>query len=181
MAHDVRGVRPYHAPHYDLGAMPDGRGCSLDLLAAEEAGALGAAFAAMNPWAAYGIPAARLAGFFAGAEEACSRRAIRLDGRLAGIVVMRDPWLHGPYLQFLGLLPGCQGLGLGAAVLEWIVREAPEGTRNLWLCVSAINTRARSLYERQGYALAATLPALSADHMDELLMRRPLVPRPPGP
>jgi ribosomal protein S18 acetylase RimI-like enzyme len=167
-------ARPYHAPHYDLGLAPRGGRITLAPLAAGEADLLGAAFAAMDPWAAYGIPAARLAAFFAAEEEACSRRAIRLDGALAGAVVVRCPWLHGPYLQFLGLLPGRQQHGVGAAVLAWIADEAPAGARNLWLCVSAINTRARAFYERHGYELAAELPALAADHMDELLLRRRL-------
>ena len=52
--------------------------------------------------------------------------------------------------------------------------EAPSGTRNLWLCVSAMNTRARTFYERHGFSLAEELPALAADHMDELLLRRRL-------
>ena len=132
----------------------------------------------MDPWAAYGTPPARLATFFAAEEQDAVRRAIRVEGRMAGVVVMRSPWLHGPYLQFLGVLPAHQEQGIGAAVLDWIVAEAPPGTRNLWLCVSAINVRARAFYERNGYRLAAELPGLAADHMDELLMRRRLRPTP---
>jgi ribosomal protein S18 acetylase RimI-like enzyme len=164
--------RPYHGEHYDLGPAPDGRRRTLEQLAPDEAEALGRAFAAMNPWAAYRSPPGQLAAFFAGPDESCARRAMRINGELAGIVALRSPWLAGPYLQFLGVLPPFQGLGLGSAVLAWIEAEAPPGTRNLWLCVSAINTRARALYERHGYQLAAELPQLSADHMDELLMRK---------
>ena len=166
--------RPYHGRLYDLGRARSGGRITLDPIAAEEAGTLGAAFAAIDPWAAYGTPPASLAAFFAAEEEAGSRRAIRVDGVLAGAVVIRFPWLHGPYLQFLGLLPGWQGADAGAAILHWMEREAPPATRNLWLCVSAINTRARDFYARHGYVLAAELPALAADHMDEL--RRRLAP-----
>jgi ribosomal protein S18 acetylase RimI-like enzyme len=169
-------ARPFHAPDYDLGPSPSGGSITLAPLGPGEADVLGQAFAAVDPWAAYGIPPGRLAAFFATEEQGCVRRAIRLDGELAGAVVVRFPWLHGPYLQFLGLLTGFQRQGMGAAVLAWIAREAPPGTRNLWLCVSAVNTRARAFYERHGYELAAELPALAADHMAELLLRRRLTP-----
>lgn len=174
MPRDEDSKRPYHAAHYDLGPSPTGLSRHLTALAPGEAETLGHAFAGMDPWAAYAIPAASLASFFNATEEAVSRRAIHIGGKLAGLVILRSPWLHGPYLQFLGLLPHAQGQGAGAAVLDWIERGAPAGTRNLWLCVSAINRRARAFYERHGYRVAAEIPALAADHMDELLMRRRL-------
>lgn len=169
-----RANAPYHAPRYELGQTSTGADLTLEALAPGDATALGAAFAAIDPWAAYGSTPEGLAAFFARAEPDCSRRAIRIAGALAGVVVVRSPWLHGPYLQFLGLMPGREGRGIGATVLQWMADEAPARTRNLWLCVSAINTRARAFYEREGYMVAATLPALAADHMDELLMRRRL-------
>jgi ribosomal protein S18 acetylase RimI-like enzyme len=169
-----REAPPFHGCEYDLGRLPSGSRITLARLSPGEAEALGEAFATMDPWATYGMTPSRLAAFFAAEEEGCARRAIRLDGELAGVVAVRFPWLHGPYLQFLGLLPGRQGQGVGAVVLDWMADEAPAGSRNLWLCVSAINTRARAFYERHGYALAAELPALAADHMDELLLRRHL-------
>ncbi len=167
MAHESKTARPFQQPIYDLST--NGRRLMLEPIAADEAHILGSAFAAIDPWAAYNTPPARLAGSFAMEEADCCRRAIRVDGRLVGAVVVRSPWLHGPYLQFLGLLPGQQSGGCGAAVLEWMEGEAGPGTRNLWLCVSAINTRARAFYERHGYSHAATLDALAADGMDELL------------
>lgn len=181
MSLETRPPGPYHDASYELAPSPTGARRHLTPLVAGEAEDLGLAFAAMDPWAAYGTPAERLAAFFAAAEQAAARHAIRVDGQLAGIVVMRSPWLHGPYLQFLGMLPGHQSQGLGAAVLDWIAAEAPRDTRNLWLCVSAINTRARLFYERHGYRLAAALPGLASDHMDEILMRRRLLPPPSEP
>jgi len=175
---DVSSERPFHRAPYELvvrGGDGGGGGRStLTWLDPGEAKLLGAAFAVMNPWAAYRTPAPRLAGFFAAVEHDCARYAIRHEGRLSGVVVVRWPWLHGPYLQFLGLLEGQQGFGLGEAVLDWMAAEAPPGTRNLWLCVSAFNTRARIFYERNGYEMAATIPSLAADDIDEILMRRRL-------
>lgn len=168
--------RPFHASCYDLGDLPSGGHVTLAPLRLGEADILGRAFAAIDPWAAYGRTPSQLAAFFASEEEACSRRAIRLDDSLAGFVAVRSPWLLGPYLHFLGLMPGYEGHGIGAAVLAWMVREAPAETRNLWLCVSAINVRARDFYLRHSFELAAALPELAADNMDELLLRRRLAP-----
>ena len=135
----------------------------------------------MDPWAAYRMQPVQLATFFAAVETEAPRWAIRCDGRLAGAVVVRFPWLHGPYLQFLGLLPHAQGQGLGRVVLDWMEREASPRSRNLWLCVSAINVRAKAFYERQGFVHAATLDALVAEDMDEILMRkRTRLPCAPG-
>lgn len=170
MSDDAR--RPYHALSYDLGTLPSGERVTLAPLGHGDAEVLGRVFATINPWAAYGRTPSQLAEFFAAVEESCSRKAIRLDGKLAGFVAVRSTWLLGPYLQFLGLMPGFEGGGIGTAVLAWIERESPAGTRNHWLCVSAINTRARDFYMRHGFELAAELPGLAADHMDELLLRR---------
>lgn len=174
MAPDGRPARPFQQAAYELATAP--RRLTLEPIRAGEADALGAAFAAIDPWAAYGMTPARLGGFFAKEDVDCRRWSIRSDGRLVGAVVVTFPWLHGPYLQFLGLMPGHQGSGAGAAVLDWMEREAGPATRNLWLCVSGINTRARAFYERHGYRHAATLDALVADGMDELLMRKRLAP-----
>ena len=135
---------------------------------------LGAAFAAMEPWLGYGMSAEVLASFLGKSEPGYARFAIYLDDALAGAIVVRETWLLGPYLQFLGLLPGQQGRGLGKAALDWMASQAPKGTRNLWLCVTASNTRARAFYERHGFEHAALLSDLVADGKDELLMRRRL-------
>jgi len=113
-----------------------------------------------------------LAAYFAASEANVARFVVRHDGALAGAVIVREPWLLGPYLQFLGLLPGWQGQGLGRAILDWMDREAPAGARNLWLCVTASNDKARGFYEKLGFTQAAALPDLVADGKDEILMRR---------
>ena len=178
MGSDLRGApsdRPFHALTYRIGTTAAGERVTLEPIPGHDAVSLGVAFAAMDPWAAYRSSPDRLSAFFASDEHDCSRGAIRIDGVLAGAIVVRSPWLHGPYLQFLGMLPGHQGAGIGAMALAWMEREAPSSTRNLWLCVSASNTRARAFYECHGYAAVAEIDGLAADHMDEILMRKRLI------
>lgn len=173
MPGDASGRTSYGAQPFRL-ECADGSVATLSPMAGDDAEVLGAAFAGMEPWLGYRVPPGRLAVFLGSSEPGCVRFAIRHEGALAGAIVIRDPWLLGPYLQFLGLLPGQQGRGLGRAVLAWMEREAPREARNLWLCVTASNVRARAFYERAGFELVSTLPDLVADGTDELLMRRRL-------
>jgi GNAT superfamily N-acetyltransferase len=88
-------------------------------------------------------------------------------------VSVRSPWLKGPYLELLALLPKAQGQGIGANILAWFEQEALKaGARNLWVCASLFNTRALRFYERHGFEQAATLPGLVADGYDEILLRK---------
>ncbi len=136
---------------------------------------LGPALAAMPPWSVIGWPAASLiAGF---KRERPSFRLFELlaGGELAGAVSIQNPFLHGPYLQLLAILPGFQGRRLGAAILQWMEREArSEQSRQLWLCVSTFNTRARAFYERFGFEEVAVLEQLASEASDEVFMRKRL-------
>ncbi|MGE0768838.1 MAG: GNAT family N-acetyltransferase [Hyphomicrobiaceae bacterium] len=163
----------YGGNRYEI-ALPGTAPATLERVTPRDAMQLGAAFADMEPWLGYRVSAEALASFFGGSEPGGARFAIRFDGGLAGAVVVREPWLLGPYLQFLGLLPAYQGRGLGQAILGWMASEAPPAARQLWLCVTAGNTRACAFYERQGFEHAARLADLVADGTDELLMRRRL-------
>ncbi len=163
-------------------------GLSLSAVTAAEAQALGAALAAIDPWQHYGITAANLAGLFAPAADGGIRLAVRRSTGAApiGVVVIRSPWLVGPYMQFLAVLPGAQGKGIGRAVLDWFAAEAGSaGARNAWICAAAFNHGAQRLYRRCGYEPAAVLDGLIATGIDEVLMRKRLdaataVPSPSG-
>ena len=96
----------------------------LEPLRPSEATALGHAFAAIEPWSKYPYPAAALASYFADGDHSAPRLALSIDGVTAGVVGLRLNWLCGPYLQFLGLLPTYQSLGLGAMALAWIDAQA---------------------------------------------------------
>jgi len=171
---DHRMRMAYRAERYHLTLIGHASGASLEPMSEGAATTLGASFAAMEPWLGYGVSPHGLAAFLGGAEPGCAKFAIEMDGKLAGAVVVREPWLLGPYLQFLGLLPGWQGRGLGKALLDWMAAEAPPNARHLWLCVTGSNARARAFYEREGFEHAARLADLVADGTDELLMRRRL-------
>jgi diamine N-acetyltransferase len=133
----------------------------------------------MEPWSVMNYPADRLAAFLASADGGVARYVVNVDGEEAGAVSVRDPWLKGPYLELLALLPQAQNQGIGSSIIAWfetaaIQREA----RNLWVCASSFNERALRFYERHGFTTAAMLPALVANGCDEILLRKfPLAAR----
>jgi ribosomal protein S18 acetylase RimI-like enzyme len=137
-----------------------------------------AGFAAIDPWRRYGRTAADLAAMFeptAGPDGAIRIAAREPGGAIAGLAVVQTPWLAGPYVRFLGVLPAYQGHGLGEALLEWIEAEARRArSRNLWICVSDFNTRALALYRRYGFEPVADLPDCAADGISEHFLRKRL-------
>lgn len=163
---------PYPAEPGLIGISRDGAKVELAPMTGEAACLIGAGLAAIDPWHRVAISADRLVGFLATVEAAAPRYVIAVDGATAGTMVVRHPWLHGPYLNLLGLLPGYEGRGIGSLALHWFEVEARGQSRNLWLCVSRYNHGARRLYERHGFVLAATLDDLAFDGYDELLMRK---------
>jgi ribosomal protein S18 acetylase RimI-like enzyme len=162
-------MRAFELKNYDLA------GAVLRPLAAENAPRLGAALAAMPPWSVTGLPAESLIRSFRAEVPCLWRFEIVADGELAGMAAIQHPFLHGPYLQLLAILPGFQGHSLGLRVLEWMeIQARMEEARQLWLCVSTFNDRAKSFYERFGFEPAAVLDKLASDRSDEIFMRKRL-------
>jgi ribosomal protein S18 acetylase RimI-like enzyme len=145
-------------------------------LGAEDGKHLGGVFAAIDPWATYAYPASALAEFLSTSEPGAWRLQLRIGDELAGAAVIRTNWLRGPYLQFLAIVPGAQGRGIGAAFVEWMESEARyANARNLWVAASQINAGAIRFYERHGFTEVATLDDLVTDGRNEILFRKRLI------
>ena len=165
---------PFSRSTYSLGGDRKGRRIVLGPLPDAAARDLGEAFAGMDPWKEYGMPAEMLSSFLVREREGRHRFLITADEETAGIVVITVPWLFGPYLHFLGLLSKTQNSGVGTSVMKWFEAEANGHFRNLWICVSEFNKGAVRFYERFGYARAATLEGLVTDDRTEFLLRKRL-------
>jgi ribosomal protein S18 acetylase RimI-like enzyme len=151
-------------------------------LSSDNAAKLGEALAAMPPWSRIGWPADRLARGFLRTLPSVHRFEVLVADELAGAVTIQTPFLHGPYLQLLAILPGFQERSLGRSILQWMEREARiEEARQLWLCVSTFNTHARAFYERFGFEAVTVLEKLASDSSDELFMRKRLSYGTPSP
>ncbi|WP_158007444.1 GNAT family N-acetyltransferase [Methyloceanibacter stevinii] len=136
---------------------------------------LAAVLATMAPWSTLAIPEDGLSRFLAGGDEGTRQYAITVDGATAGVVCTRFPWLKGPYVELLAVLPGHQGHGLGTKALTFVEAEAKRaGARNVWVCASEFNGLARRFYERRGFVEVGTLPDLVTDGFAEVLFRKAL-------
>lgn len=163
----------FAADHYRL----IGAGRALRTTRADDVPALAAACAAIDPWRSYGATRDELARFFDPAADDGARRLTLVDGmdRAIGLVILRWPWLMGPYVAFLAVLPGHQRAGQGSAILDAVEAEARAlGQRNVWLCVTGFNVAAQAFYRARGYHRVSQLDDLIADGIPELLMRKRL-------
>ena len=96
---------------------------------------LAAGIAAIEPWSVMNYPAETLAAFLSTPDESVSRYVISVNGEEAGVVSVRHPWLKGPYLELLALLPQAQDQGIGSSIIAWFESAALQhGARNLWVC-----------------------------------------------
>jgi GNAT superfamily N-acetyltransferase len=158
---------PFSGPTNELG------GARLVALEARDCAQLAEAIAAMPPWSVMNYPADALARFLASSDGGVLRYLVEIGGEPAGAVSVRYPWLKGPYLELLAILPAYQGAGVGSGILNWFEREAIRlAARNLFVCTSSFNTRALGFYGRHGFRLAATLHGLVAEGYDEILLRK---------
>jgi ribosomal protein S18 acetylase RimI-like enzyme len=166
---------PFTQERHELGTARSGAAVALAPMTPVAAERLAPAIARTGPWAHYGFSAETLRGQFLAAGDGAIRYQLVIDATPAGVVVIRSPWLAGPYLQMLAVLPEHQSGGVGSLILGWYeARARSEKQRNLWLCVTGINAAARRFYGRHGYGLVATLPDLIRDGDGELLMRKRL-------
>jgi GNAT superfamily N-acetyltransferase len=159
--------RPFAPEVHELGV------CRLVPMDGAGAAALAERLAAMEPWLNLGYSVERLRRYLATDSPALARYRLEVDGALAGALTVRWPWLHGPYLELIAILPESQGRGLGGALLHWLAAQA-ESSRNLWVAVSAFNAGARRFYARHGFVEVGAVPGLVRDGFDEILLRKRL-------
>lgn len=149
-------------------------GALLRPLDAPDCAPLAQALTAMDPWARLSYGAAALEGYLKRQDPALTRWVIERQGQTSGILALRSPWLRGPYIELLAILPHFQGNGLGGKVMDWAARHAAEIAPNLWACVSDFNTPARAFYARHGFEEVTGLDGLVTAGMSEILLRRRL-------
>jgi len=167
----------FSAPPIELGRAASGP-VRLVPLKPGSCASLASGIAAMEPWSVMNYPAETLSAFLLKPGGGVSCYVVSVNGEEAGVVSVRHPWLKGPYLELLALLPQAQDQGIGSSIMAWFESAALQHrARNLWVCASSFNARGLRFYERHGFTRAATLPSLVADGYDEILLRKfPLRP-----
>lgn len=142
----------------------------------EYAGVLARSLTDIDPWKRMGFTIQGLENYFLRPDAYCFRFAASAGGETAGAVAIRYPWMRGPYVEFLGLIPAFQKMGIGVDIMNWIEEMAVKGCdRNLWVAVSSFNEPAKAFYLRGGFVQVADLDGLVNDDFTELLLRKRLV------
>jgi ribosomal protein S18 acetylase RimI-like enzyme len=163
---------PFAARRHDLGAV------ALLPLDAATAPALAARVVALDPWARLGLAAAAMADRMTRPSPGAHRFAVVDAGRLVGYVAVRHPFMRGPYLETIAILPEAQRRGIARRVIDWMAREVEGLDANLWLCVTEWNATARATYAALGFVEVGPIPDLVAAGQSEIFMRRALAPAP---
>ncbi len=139
---------------------------------------LAADVAALDPWKRIGVAPEAWAARMAKATPGGHRFVLEREGAAVGYLSIRHPFMRGPYLETIAVFPQAQGHGIARAVIDWMAAEAAkDGERELWLCVTEWNVRARAAYAALGFVEVAPLADLVTDGQSEIFMRRTL-PRP---
>ena len=98
------------------------------------------------------------------------------SGEAVGLMQCEWKGMFGawPYLALLGVKKRWRGMGVGHKLLDAFERISREmGARQIFICVSAFNPRARALYTSLGFRRIATVPELYRDDVTEnVLMKR---------
>lgn len=95
-----------------------------------------------------------------------------VSGEAAGIAVVRPSYMLGDYLNLLAVAAGERGRGLGRLLVEHVEQVAFARAKNLFICVSDFNTRARGFYARMGYEEVGVLRDLIVAGRSEILLRK---------
>lgn len=131
---------------------------------------LAAALVHLEPWRTLGSQAAGLRRYLSRPDPALHRFVIAVEQETAGVLAVRHPWLLGPFLEMLALLPAFQGQGRGRRLVSWLAAQTWPHHRHLWTTVSTFNRPARLFYQRLGFVPVATLPDLVKPGFDEILL-----------
>ena len=127
---------------------------------------------AMDPWVQLDFEAPTMARFFRD-EYPCTRRfVVECSDQIVGATSIRFPWLYGPYIELLAILPEAQKNGFGGKILRWIEGEIRGNCDNLWVAVSSFNKEAISFYEKNGFKSVGMLPDLVRAGYTEILLRK---------
>jgi [ribosomal protein S18]-alanine N-acetyltransferase len=125
-----------------------------------------------DPWTTLGYTKDDWSRIFSPIPQGRESFVIELDGRVAGIAIVKPQFLLGDYLELLGIAPWARGRRLGATMLQEIEALVFGRTKNLFACVSDFNGPARAFYKKQGYQEIGPMPNFLIPGSAELLLRK---------
>jgi len=134
---------------------------------------LASRMARLDPWKRLGIAEdALFDALVSNAQGGVVAYGAHCAGVAQGVVSYRKNWLYGPYIRLLAVLPEAQNGHLGRDLVKRVADDAKKrGAQNVWVCASAVNTRALAFYERIGFTRIGQIDDLILSGEDEILLR----------
>lgn len=170
---DASASAPFGEESYKLG---DFNGLSLKLVKIDReiAPVIARELSRILPWSEIALGEQSLLHHMTNIDPALNRFGVKFGGEIIGAVSVRSPWLKGPYLELLGLLPLVHRRGFGRLIMEWFEREAGDKARNLWLLCSDFNVPAFEFYKALGFIEETRIESLYAEGFTDILLRKRL-------
>ncbi|MDP1767338.1 MAG: GNAT family N-acetyltransferase [Nitrospirota bacterium] len=139
---------------------------------AEDRDAVVQLLADSEPWTTLGYTSADWHRIFCPLPQGRESLVALVDGKVAGVALIREKFLLGDYLELLGVAPGTRKMGIGAALLAQVERSVFSRTKNLFACVSDFNATARAFYQKNGYQEIGPMPNFLIPGSAEILLRK---------
>jgi len=128
--------------------------------------------ASSDPWKRLGYQANDWDSYFRPLPLGRDSYVVEQSGRVAGIAIVRQKFLHGDYVELLGVADWARGRGLGRLLLAYVEAAVFERVKNLFVCVSDFNDQARRFYRKQGYREIGSIPEFLIPGSAEILLRK---------
>lgn len=125
-----------------------------------------------DPWRTLGYTIADWNRIFCPLPQGRDSYVAELDGRVAGVALVKQKFLLGDYLELLGVAEWARQKGIGSLLLKHVEHLVFERTKNLFACVSDFNQSARDFYEKQGYQEIGPMPNFLIPGSAEILLRK---------
>lgn len=155
--------------------MPGGNpmsGCSIRPMRPDDRNDVIMLLADSDPWKTLGYNQDDWGRIFCPTPQGRETFVADIDGRVAGIAVVRQKFLLGDYLELLGIATWARGQGAGKQLLAYIESMVFGRTKNLFACVSDFNQNARDFYKKQGYQEIGPMPNFLIPGSAEILLRK---------
>ena len=125
-----------------------------------------------DPWRTLGYTIADWNRIFCPLPQGRDSYVAELDGRVAGVALVKQKFLLGDYLELLGVAEWARQKGIGSLLLKHVEQLVFERTKNLFACVSDFNQSARDFYKKQGYQEIGPMPNFLIPGSAEILLRK---------
>jgi len=125
-----------------------------------------------DPWRTLGYTITDWNRIFSPLPQGRDSYVAELDGRVAGVALVKQKFLLGDYLELLGVAEWARQKGIGSLLLKHVEQRVFERTKNLFACVSDFNRSARDFYKKQGYQEIGPMPNFLIPGSAEILLRK---------